>query len=99
MIRFDQVSKFYGSVPALRDFSLEAEKGETVVLLGLSGSGKTTTLRMVNGMVMPSSGQVMVRGCDVSDWPLIDLRNNTSLHQCEFAHGRPSSGIRQEGFH
>ena len=76
MIRFDQVSKFYGSVPALRDFSLEAEKGETVVLLGLSGSGKTTTLRMVNGMVTPSSGQVMVRGCDVSAWSLIDLRRS-----------------------
>ena len=76
MIRFDQVSKFYGSVPALRDFSLEAEKGETVVLLGLSGSGKTTTLRMVNGMVTPSSGQVMVREHAVSAWPLIELRRS-----------------------
>ena len=76
MIRFDQVSKFYDSVPALRDFSLEAEKGETVVLLGLSGSGKTTTLRMVNGMVTPSSGQGMVREHAVSAWPLIELRRS-----------------------
>ena len=76
MICFDQVSKSYGGVLALRDSSLEAEKGETVVLLGLSGSGKTTTLRMVNGMVTPSSGRVMVRGRDVSSWPLIELRRS-----------------------
>ena len=76
MIRFDHVSKFYDSVPALRDFTFEAEKGETIVLLGLSGSGKTTTLRMVNGMVTPSSGQIMVRGSDVSAWPLIDFRRS-----------------------
>jgi osmoprotectant transport system ATP-binding protein len=58
----------------LRDISLELEAGKTTALLGRSGSGKTTLLRMVNGLVVPSSGEVRVSGKVVGAGSLIELR-------------------------
>jgi osmoprotectant transport system ATP-binding protein len=54
--------------------NLKIEEGETLVLLGRSGSGKTTALKMVNGLVMPTSGQVLVQGKSTKDWDPIRLR-------------------------
>ncbi|MFQ6673159.1 MAG: ATP-binding cassette domain-containing protein [Fidelibacterota bacterium] len=76
MIQFENVSKTYDGSVALKKFSLAVDKGQTVVLLGLSGSGKTTALRMVNGTVTPSEGRVIVRGRDVRDWPPTELRRS-----------------------
>ncbi|MFQ6615614.1 MAG: ATP-binding cassette domain-containing protein [Fidelibacterota bacterium] len=76
VIRFEHVSKRYGRTVALENFSLDVEKGETVVLLGLSGSGKTTALKLVMGMVTPSEGRVEVRGKDTGDWSVITLRRS-----------------------
>ncbi|HYL83279.1 MAG TPA: ATP-binding cassette domain-containing protein [Candidatus Angelobacter sp.] len=54
--------------------SLNISQGETVVLLGRSGSGKTTLLRLINGMLLPSSGQVLVQGRATTEWDTIQLR-------------------------
>ena len=58
----------------LHKISLKLAPGTTTALLGRSGSGKTTLLRTVNGLVMPSSGRVMVQGKPTSDWNLLQLR-------------------------
>jgi osmoprotectant transport system ATP-binding protein len=58
----------------LRDLSLTIDQGETVALIGRSGSGKTTALRLINALVMPSSGCVRVAGRDTSEWDPIELR-------------------------
>jgi osmoprotectant transport system ATP-binding protein len=58
----------------LEDLSFRIEPGETLVLLGLSGAGKTTALKMVNGMVFPTSGEVLVDGRATTAWDLIRLR-------------------------
>ena len=51
--------------------------GQTLVCLGRSGSGKTTALRLINGLLEPSSGEVLVGDRAVGDWDLIDLRRKT----------------------
>lgn len=61
----------------LRDLSLDVHRGETVVLLGLSGSGKTTALRLVNRLLEPASGEVLVEGRSTVDWDPIALRRRT----------------------
>lgn len=77
MIRFDHVSKTYpGGTRAVEDFSLTVEQGSTTVLLGTSGCGKTTLMRMVNAMVTPTSGTVFVRGADVAGEDPVRLRRS-----------------------
>ena len=64
MIILDEVSKSFdgGQSYAVQSLSLEVNEGETLVLLGSSGCGKTTTLRMINRLTNPSSGVVEVDG-------------------------------------
>ena len=66
MIELSRVTKRHGAVTAVSDVSLRVEPGELVVLLGGSGSGKTTTLKMVNRLIEPTSGAVRVDGEDVT---------------------------------
>ncbi|MFV0427882.1 MAG: ABC transporter ATP-binding protein [Arachnia sp.] len=76
-MRFDCVSKTYpdGTV-AVRDFSLEVASHEVVVLLGSSGCGKTTLMRMVNRMVEPSSGSVLIDDEDIASADPVALRRS-----------------------
>jgi osmoprotectant transport system ATP-binding protein len=60
----------------LQDISLQVHAGETVVLLGRSGSGKTTLLRLINRMLEPSAGQVIVEGRSTMEWNAIALRRH-----------------------
>jgi osmoprotectant transport system ATP-binding protein len=60
----------------VRGVSLSITEGETVVLLGRSGSGKTTLLRLVNRMLVPSSGEVLVGGRSTADWDVFALRRS-----------------------
>ena len=77
MIECEHVTKSYpdGTV-AVSDFSLRINSGSTVALVGSSGSGKTTLLHMVNRMVEPSSGRVLVDGDDVSAGDPVRLRRS-----------------------
>jgi len=58
----------------LEDISFQVESGETIVLLGRSGSGKTTTLRLINRLLEPTSGEIIVEGKRTLDWDAIRLR-------------------------
>ena len=60
--------------PVLHDFSLSLEPNETVVLLGRSGSGKTTALKLVNGLLFPTSGEVVVEGKATTAWDSVALK-------------------------
>ncbi|MBI4268016.1 MAG: ABC transporter ATP-binding protein [Chloroflexi bacterium] len=66
MIRLEHVTKTYNGMPAVTDFSLEVNKGEVCVLIGPSGCGKTTVLRMINRLIEPTSGRILVNGEDIS---------------------------------
>ncbi|HEV2761371.1 MAG TPA: ATP-binding cassette domain-containing protein [Pyrinomonadaceae bacterium] len=63
--------------PILDGLNLEIRRGETLVLLGESGCGKTTTLRLVNRLLLPTSGEVLVEGKRTSEWDEIALRRRT----------------------
>jgi ABC-2 type transport system ATP-binding protein len=63
------LSRNYGSLQALNDFDLTVKQGECVALIGHNGSGKTTAVRMIAGLLEPSSGTVEVCGSDVHDEP------------------------------
>ena len=60
------ITKFYGEVEALRDLSLEFPRGQLTSLLGPSGCGKTTLLKIIAGLLEPSSGEVEVNGKTVT---------------------------------
>jgi osmoprotectant transport system ATP-binding protein len=78
MIVLDHVSKSFdgGSSFALHDVSLTIEQGETFVLLGSSGSGKTTILRLISRLIEPTAGTIAVDGRDLRDYTEIALRRN-----------------------
>jgi osmoprotectant transport system ATP-binding protein len=74
MISFEQVCVALDGASVLRDVSLQIESGETMVLLGRSGSGKTTALKLVNRLLVPSAGHVVVEGIPTTAWDPIQLR-------------------------
>ncbi|WP_106828177.1 ABC transporter ATP-binding protein [Parabacteroides pacaensis] len=76
IIRFKQVSKFYGENKILEDFNLDIKKGEFITVIGSSGSGKTTMLKMINGLLQPTSGTIYVEGKDISKENQTLLRRN-----------------------
>lgn len=77
MIQFDAVHKrFPNGTTAVHDLSLEMPEGGVTALVGSSGCGKTTTLRMVNRMVEPTSGTIHVGGSDVLEQDAAQLRRS-----------------------
>ena len=74
IVEFRQVSYHIGGNLILDNLSFSIESGETLVLLGRSGSGKTTALKMVNGLLFPTGGEVRVDGRTTREWDLISLR-------------------------
>lgn len=62
MLKLENVSTFYGSVPVLRNVNIEVPKGSITCLLGSNGAGKTTTIKTILGIVVPTSGQVIFNG-------------------------------------
>lgn len=74
LIEFRQVFYEIGGRPILSNLNLEIEAGETLVLLGRSGSGKSTALRLTNGMLQPTRGQIFVEGRSTAEWDPIRLK-------------------------
>ena len=73
-IEFRNVSYRVAGTQVIAGFNLEVQRGETLVLLGRSGSGKTTALKLVNRLISPSSGEVRVNGAPNTDVDVIRLR-------------------------
>jgi ABC-2 type transport system ATP-binding protein len=67
MIEVNNLTKYYGSFPALRDVTFNVEQGEILGFLGPNGAGKTTTMRVITGYIPPTSGTVSVAGFDVTE--------------------------------
>ncbi|CQR25733.1 choline/proline/glycine betaine ABC uptake transporter ATP-binding protein [Streptococcus varani] len=74
MIQFDHVSKIYQDKAVVDDISLTIQEGELITILGTSGSGKTTTLKMMNRLVEATSGKIYFNGQDIADLDAVALR-------------------------
>ena len=66
MLRFEHVSLSYGSQKIIDDISFEIQEGQMAVLIGSSGCGKTTTLKMINRLIEPTSGKIYINGKDIA---------------------------------
>ncbi|NGX55799.1 MAG: Glycine betaine/carnitine/choline transport ATP-binding protein OpuCA [Candidatus Anoxychlamydiales bacterium] len=77
MIKFEKVTKiFKKNIVSVKDVSFEVKKGETLVLLGTSGCGKTTTMRMINRLIDPTSGNILINNENIKNFNPINLRRN-----------------------
>jgi osmoprotectant transport system ATP-binding protein len=74
IVEFRNVAYAINGRALLENVSFDIESGDTVVLLGRSGSGKTTTLKLINRLIEPTSGDVLVEGKRTTDWDPIRLR-------------------------
>src|SRR6185312_13477320 len=69
MIEVEGLTKYYGERAAIRDLSFTIEKGEVIGFLGLNGAGKSTTLKVLGCVLLPTSGRVTIDGYDVAKDP------------------------------
>lgn len=74
MIEFEGVSKVFAGHPAVKDLTLELREGAFSVLVGTSGSGKSTTLKMINRLLEPDRGTIRFAGEDIRQQPVLTLR-------------------------
>jgi osmoprotectant transport system ATP-binding protein len=75
-IQFDDVQLSRRGVPVLRGLDLAVEQGETLALVGRSGAGKSTILKLINRLLTPDGGEVVVRGRPAAAWDPFDLRRH-----------------------
>lgn len=76
IIEFRDIKKVYGEKTIVEHFNLSIEKGQFVTVIGSSGCGKTTILKMINGLITPDAGTVLVEGRDIKMEDQIQLRRN-----------------------
>lgn len=73
-VEFRSVGYSISGVAVINDLNLQIEKGEVLILLGESGCGKTTTLKLINRLIEPTSGEIIVEGRSTTNWDAIELR-------------------------
>lgn len=76
IIEFQNVKKSYGDKMILRGLDLQIETGSFVTMIGSSGCGKTTALKMVNGLLTPDAGEVLIHGENIRDKDQTQLRRH-----------------------
>lgn len=75
-IEFKNIKKAYASKVVMENFNLSVKKGEFVTIVGSSGCGKTTALKMVNGLIKPTDGDILINGESINGMDMIQLRRN-----------------------
>ncbi len=83
MIRLDAVSFEYGAAKALSDVTLQIQEGEFLGFIGPNSSGKSTLLKVMSGILKPSTGCVEIQGRDLSEWPLPELARTLTMVSSE----------------
>ncbi len=73
MISLQHLYKSFGGKPVLRDMSIDIDRGESVVIVGGSGTGKSVTLKHIIGLLKPDSGHVVIEGEDITEMSMVEL--------------------------
>jgi branched-chain amino acid transport system ATP-binding protein len=73
LLEVERIDVFYGRIQALRGVSLHVDEGEIVTLIGANGAGKTTTLRAISGLTPATSGNIRIRGQDITRMQAEDI--------------------------
>lgn len=76
IIQYENIKKSYGEKTIIDNFNLSIEKGDFITIIGSSGCGKTTILKMINGLVTPDSGKIFIENKNILQEDLISLRRN-----------------------
>ena len=76
IIKFKNIKKAYGEKVVMENFNLTIKKGEFITIIGSSGGGKTTIMKMVNGLITPTFGDVFVEGKNIKELNQNELRRN-----------------------
>ena len=76
MITFTHIYKSYNGKEIISDFNFTIESGTFLTIIGTSGAGKTTVLKMINGLILPDKGEIRIDGKNIADENLIALRRN-----------------------
>ncbi len=92
ILELQSVHKYYGPNHVVKDLNLQIREGEFLTVLGPSGCGKTTTLRMIGGFELPSSGQIILRNQDISQLPPYSRNVNTVFQNYALF---PNMSVRQ----
>lgn len=74
LIEYKNICKSYSGTPALQGFNLEINEGDFLCVVGTSGSGKTTMMKMINGLLTPDEGELLISGNNIKDEDIISLR-------------------------
>ncbi|MCX7780149.1 MAG: ATP-binding cassette domain-containing protein, partial [Negativicutes bacterium] len=74
MLQISNLYKQFGALVAVNNLNLKVNKGETIVLMGPSGCGKSTTIRMINRLIEPDRGSIMLAGQEINGMNAEDLR-------------------------
>jgi len=104
LVTFDNISKFFGEVVALEDFSLEVDDREFIVLLGPSGCGKSTALRIVAGLEQPTRGNILIKDQIVNNVEpkrrdVAMVFQNYALYPHMSVYDNIAFGLRMRGLH
>ena len=76
MIRLENITKKYGNITAVNNVNLEISEGEMSVLLGLSGCGKSTIIKMINRLFTPTEGNIYINNKNINDYDVVNLRRS-----------------------
>jgi phospholipid/cholesterol/gamma-HCH transport system ATP-binding protein len=87
MISLQHLYKAFGANEVLRDMSIDIEQGESVVIVGGSGTGKSVTLKHINGLLRPDRGRVVVDGKDLTTMPSLELNRFRRRYGMSFQEG------------
>ncbi len=82
MIEFQDVTKSFDDEVVLKNISFKVQRGETLIILGESGSGKSTVLKLILGLIKPDSGKIIIDGSDITDMSereLVSIRRNIGM--------------------